>query len=124
MTNVEIFLTIKSERLGGVRKMEYRFIEDARLGIKLPELKKNWEDLSLQTQEKILAEWEDIRGSIPDRIIELEQIINLKQARLDDEEDFQHSCRLNWEIADLASTINDLWLWFRANNSIQVKMHQ
>lgn len=104
--------------------MEYQFIEDVRLGIALPELNTEWENLSIQTQEQLLAEWEDIRGSIPDRIFELEVIINKKQAELDNEEDFENSCRLNWEIADLASTINDLWLWFRANNNISVKMHQ
>ncbi|WP_062199194.1 hypothetical protein [Massilibacterium senegalense] len=104
--------------------MEYQFIEDVRLGIALPELNTEWENLSIQTQEQLLAKWEDIRGSIPDRIFELEVIINKKQAELDNEEDFESSCRLNWEIADLASTINDLWLWFRANNNISVKMHQ
>ncbi len=50
---------------------------------------------------------------IPDRIKELEHYINAKQHHLNNEEDFEISCKLNSEIADLASIINDLWLWYR-----------
>ena len=54
-------------------------------------------------------------GLIPDRIISLEEIINTKQAQLSNETNFELSCQLNHEIADLASIINDLWLWFRTD---------
>lgn len=104
--------------------MEEFFSYNERLGIKLPSINVEWDDLSDETQESILLYWENIRGAIPDQIISLEKTINKKQAQLNDESDFQRSCQLNSEIADLASIINDLWLWFRLNQNISEKMHQ
>ena len=104
--------------------MENYFIFDERLGIPLPALKNDWERIPLKVRQTILAEWESIRGRIPDRIAELENEINAKQAELDIEADFPRSCRLNSEIAGLASTINELWLWYRANQEITGKTHQ
>ncbi|KAA9027491.1 hypothetical protein [Niallia endozanthoxylica] len=104
--------------------MEEFFSYNERLGIKLPSIDVEWDDLSDETQESILLYWENIRGAIPDQIISLEKTINKKQAQLNDESDFQQSCQLNSEIADLASVINDLWLWFRLNQNISEKMHQ
>ncbi|AYA77289.1 hypothetical protein ACVBAX_00150 [Robertmurraya sp. GLU-23] len=103
--------------------MEKHFELNERLGIKLPTLHKNWEDYTFHTQQSILLEWEKIRGHIPDRIAELEEHINKKQASLSDESDFQKSCQLNTEIAELASIINDLWLWYRTNQDIGGKAH-
>lgn len=99
------------------------FSFDARLGIPVPVFTKDWEEYSKSEQQEVLLIWEKIRGGIPDRIRELEQKINLKQAQLSDEEDFSLSCKLNAEIANLASTINDLWLWFRVNQDMSGKMH-
>lgn len=96
----------------------YRFEYDQRLGISLPDLKKSWKDYNQATQEEILSLWEEIRGNIPERIYELEQEINQKQALLNNEENFELACDLNTRISQLASTINDLWLWFRAHNEI------
>ncbi|MBL4951130.1 hypothetical protein RCG24_00620 [Neobacillus sp. OS1-32] len=104
--------------------MKEYFSFDKRLGIFIPELSSDWEDYSKETQEAILYHWEKIRGAIPDRIVELESEINKKQAQLDNETDFPRSCRLNSEIAELASIINDLWLWYRANQTISGKVHQ
>lgn len=105
--------------------MEQYFIFNSRLGIPLPELKKNWEQYEFDTRNAIPLHWEKIRGSIPDRIAELEKTINLKQAQLSDESDFIRSCQLNSEIAELASIINDLWLWYRTQQDISSdKMHQ
>ncbi|EIJ79264.1 hypothetical protein PB1_16944 [Bacillus methanolicus PB1] len=103
--------------------MEY-FTEDKRLGIPVPDLSKDWDEYSRETQQSILFHWEKIRGRIPDRIAELESIINKKQAELSDESDFKRSCQLNSEIADLASIINDLWLWYRTDQDITQKVHQ
>ncbi|KAB7705905.1 hypothetical protein F9802_12615 [Bacillus aerolatus] len=89
-----------------------------RLGIPLPHLEKEWSLYSATEQEELLHEWETIRGRIPDRIKELEFKINDRQARLDQEDDFPLSCRLNEEISELASIINDLWLWFRTAPSV------
>lgn len=101
------------------------FVYDARLGIALPRLNKEWNELAHQEQESILAHWETIRGRIPDRIWEIEQEIKVKQERLYHEESFVRSCELNSEIADLASCINDLHLWYRVNQEMESgKTHQ
>lgn len=104
--------------------MKEYFSFDHRLGIPIPNLEKEWTEHCEETQQAILFHWEKIRGSIPDRIAELEQSINQKQAQLSDENNFKKSCELNSEIAELASIINDLWLWYRANQTMADKMHQ
>lgn len=105
--------------------MEYEFIYDERLGIHVPSLNNGWEQYNDEIQSQILLDWEKIRGNIPDRIFNLEKLINTKQAQLDNEENFQRSCELNSEIAELASIINDLWLWYRSSESLTVgKAHQ
>lgn len=104
--------------------MKEYFSFDQRLGIPIPNLKVEWTEYSEKTQQAILFHWEQIRGSIPDRIAELENLINQKQAQLSDESNFKTSCVLNSEIAELASIINDLWLWYRANQTMADKMHQ
>ncbi|MFD2613257.1 hypothetical protein [Paenibacillus gansuensis] len=103
--------------------MNYRFIWNERMGIRLPVLDMEWEEYSETERHSILAEWEDIRGRIPSRIMELEQCIIARQNQLYDEADFTRSCELNWEIADLASRINDLHLWYRVNQEVQSRMH-
>ncbi len=103
--------------------MTYTFTNDGRLGIKLPLLEQSWNNYTKETQESILAEWETIRGKIPDRIKYLENEINDRQSQLYQEEDFERSCELNSEISELASIINDLWIWYRTNNHITSKGH-
>ncbi|WP_342432577.1 hypothetical protein [Neobacillus sp. FSL H8-0543] len=104
--------------------MKKHFTFDQRLGISLPDLKIDWEHYDLETQNAILFCWEQIRGSIPDRIQELENNINEKQEQLSIESSFVRSCELNNDIAGLASIINDLWLWYRANQVLSEKAHQ
>ncbi|MFS0636651.1 ABC transporter C-terminal domain-containing protein [Mesobacillus foraminis] len=104
--------------------MEEYFHFDARLGIPLPAFKQDWDHFPRRLQHDILLYWEKIRGSIPDRIAELEHKINSKQAELNDESNFDRSCRLNSEIAELASIINDLWLWYRTHQEVTGKVHQ
>ena len=103
--------------------MEEYFSHDERLGILLPTLDQDWNHLSPDVQQSILMQWETIRGSIPGRIADLENHINRKQAQLSIESNFQLSCQLNSEIAELASIINDLWLWFRKNQYVTQKKH-
>ncbi|WP_078555489.1 hypothetical protein [Bacillus alkalicellulosilyticus] len=101
------------------------FSYDERLGILLPDPKKEWEEFNINEQSEIILIWEKIRGKIPDRIAELEVIINKKQEQLNHEANFQRSCELNSEISELASVINDLWIWYRANQSVSgTKIHQ
>jgi hypothetical protein len=97
--------------------MKEYFLFDNRLGIHIPDLDLDLEYFKMDTQQDILFQWEQIRGSIPDRIADLEQTINMKQAQLENETDFPRSCRLNKEIAELASVINDLWIWYRTNDT-------
>nr|WP_099352308.1 hypothetical protein [Fredinandcohnia onubensis] len=96
---------------------------DDRLGILLPYLEKEWEEYTVETQQHILFHWEKIRGHIPDRIAEIETIINNKQEQLGNELDFERSCELNNEISDCASIINDLWIWYRMNQGVSNKIH-
>lgn len=91
----------------------YLFQYDHRLQITIPIVEDSWENLSIADQEEILFKWEQIKSSIPDRIAELEQMICHKQEKLSEEANFNHSCLLNTQIAELASIINDLWLWYR-----------
>ncbi len=103
--------------------MNNYFVYNERLGIRLPLLSGTWEQYEPEVQESILLEWEKIRGVIPDRIKELEAVINKKQASLENEENFHKSCSITREIADIASTINDLWIWYRTNEEVSVKHH-
>lgn len=104
--------------------MNYTFTFDPRLGIHLPLLDKMWEDYSLEEQELILLEWESNRADIPGRIKELEAVIETKQARLNDEVNFERACELNYEIAEIAKTINDLNIWFRIQQDTESKIHR
>ncbi|MFD1739338.1 hypothetical protein ACFSCX_22920 [Bacillus salitolerans] len=103
--------------------MNLFFVLDKRLGIQLPDLKKEWEEYTDEEQQSILVTWEKIRGRIPDRIAEIETKINQKQSELGEENDFNRSCELNSEISELASMINDLWLWYRLNQTVTDKVH-
>ncbi|TXK86057.1 hypothetical protein [Paenibacillus sp. N3.4] len=103
--------------------MSSYFHYDPRLGIEIPFLETEWESFESEVRAHILLRWEEIRGSIPDRIMKLEAKIIYKQNQLDREDDFPTSCHLNSEIADLASIINDLHLWFRTNQELETKTH-
>lgn len=104
-------------------KFFFRF--DERLGISLPALDRDWESYEPGVRESVVACWEQIRGAIPERIRELEQQINEKQAQMDTEPDFAACCRINSDIAELASRINDLHIWFRIRQDVHpVRMHQ
>ena len=96
----------------------YCFKKDERLGISLPKLEKDWTKYSKEQQDEILLQWEKIRGKIPDRIKDIEKEINEKQEKLNNEANFEKSCELNESIANLASIINDLWLWYRLNQEV------
>lgn len=103
--------------------MSYEFKFDKRLGIALPVLEQDWEEYTLEEQTQILVQWEAHRSDIPEQIKVIESIINAKQEELNAEENFARSCQLNQEIADLASTINDLNIWFRIQQDTQTRPH-
>ncbi|MFB0829767.1 hypothetical protein ACEU2D_09050 [Brevibacillus laterosporus] len=99
--------------------VRYEFKHEERLGILIPFLYLEWEEYDPAERADILLQWEEIRSRIPDRVIALEAVINQKQAVLYQEEDFERSCELNSEIAELASTINDLNIWFRIQQDFE-----
>lgn len=101
--------------------MNSYFQYDERLGIEIPVLELEWDMYDAAVRINLLLQWEQIRGVIPDRIMKLEAQIIEKQNKLDKEDDFVTSCRLNSDIADLASIINDLHLWFRTNQDLESK---
>lgn len=103
--------------------MHQHFTFNQRLSIDLPTIKKDWEAFSSIEQQQILVHWETIRGKIPDRIKSIEVLINRKQEELSNESDFETPCKLNHEIAELASQINELWLWFRTDQDVTLKGH-
>jgi len=104
--------------------LRYTFVHNERLGIRLPVLHHDWTEYTPEERSAILLEWEEIRARIPDRIIQLEAVINRKQAQLSEEENFQRSCELNHEIHELASIINDLNIWFRVEQDYETRPHQ
>jgi hypothetical protein len=95
---------------------QFQFSE--RHGIELPCLSEEWSELNLEHQTAILAKWEMIRGNIPEHILRFESLIRAKQQQLFEEDDFALSCRINGDIADLASRINDLNIWFRIQQDL------
>ncbi|MEV3552458.1 hypothetical protein ABNC92_11525 [Paenibacillus larvae] len=99
------------------------FLMDEHLGIEFPCLEKDWADYTEEERSDILLYWEQVRGTIPEQIKRLEKKIVRKQLQLYEEENFEISCRLNSDIAELASTINDLHIWFRLNQEIEPKVH-
>ncbi|AZN40259.1 hypothetical protein [Paenibacillus albus] len=103
--------------------MNQYFAWDDRLGISLPTLYQDWELYSEEVRTFIVTQWEIIRGTIPDRVFAFERIINVKQAQLFEEEDFELSCTINSDIAELASRINDLHIWYRTNQEVENKRH-
>ncbi|MBY6035191.1 hypothetical protein KUV80_00905 [Fictibacillus nanhaiensis] len=103
--------------------MQRSFIMDERLGIAIPNLYQSWEDYEKDEQAYLLLQWEKIRGTIPDRIAEIERQINTLQDQLSVEDNFEVSCELNFKISSLASVINDLWLWYRLNQHVTSKIH-
>jgi hypothetical protein len=98
--------------------LESQFQYSTRHGIALPCLTDDWEALCLDKQTAVLAKWEMIRGNIPEHIIRFEITIREKTQRMFNEDDFVETCRINDDIADLASIINDLNIWFRTQQDL------
>ncbi len=102
------------------------FIYDERLDIHIPLLDRPFEDYHLDERLAMIEKWEDTRGRIPTKVKMLEREIEGKLQEMNEESDFELSCELNGEIAELASRINDLHIWYRTNqdeHSLSVKRH-
>lgn len=94
-----------------------------RLRLHIPALTQDWEHYTLEERTEIIGRWELIRGSIPERIKEFEVVINGIQSELDEEESFERCCKLTYEIADFASRINDLQIWYRNDQDVKSRRH-
>lgn len=104
---------------------KYYFKYNKRLGIEIPIFNISWEELNQDEQKQILYRWEHVRSGIPDRIKELETEIHKRELQLQIEDNFQTFCQLSEEIADMASKVIDLNLWFRTHEDITPeKVHQ
>lgn len=101
--------------------MNYRFEYDERLGIKLPHLMQEWEDMHAEERQAMIMEWEQIKAKIPDRIMELEKQIEVRQEKVAKENDWDTIVILYGEIYSLASVINDLHIWSRVNQDFDVQ---
>jgi predicted component of type VI protein secretion system len=96
------------------------FKYDARLGIRLPDFPVDYEDLSLEEQEHVLAEWETIRSAIPDQILKFEAKIEQLLEEIHQEDDWDTIALHFDQIADYASRIHDLNTWRRVDPSLTV----
>lgn len=89
------------------------FVYDERLDIQVPSLDRPFDDYQLGERLEMIRIWEDIRGRIPTKVKQLEREIEKKLHRMNEESDFEASCAINGDIAELASRINDLHIWYR-----------
>jgi hypothetical protein len=101
--------------------VKYYFEFDERLGIRLPYLEAEWEELSADERQSMIMEWEQIKAKIPDRIMEIEREIDRKQQQVMREDDWDTVCRLYEQIYALASLINDLHIWMRVDQDFDTE---
>ncbi|WP_255374455.1 hypothetical protein [Cohnella sp. OV330] len=106
--------------------LEAQFALDDRLGIPLPRFGVPWEEMNALERAGVVERWELIRGRIPDAIMAREAEIRRLLAELFEEEDFVRCCSLNDEIAETASVIHDLQIWYRTQQDLEeenIKRH-
>ncbi|QPC47225.1 hypothetical protein [Mangrovibacillus cuniculi] len=93
--------------------MEKYFVYDQRLDLHVPLKTIPWEKLSNDETKAIEVFWETERGKIPTKIKSLDQKMERIQEYLSKEESFKKACEWNDALSNLASIVNDLWLWYR-----------
>ncbi|WP_067567145.1 hypothetical protein [Ferroacidibacillus organovorans] len=89
------------------------FTYDPRLDLEVPSLSLEWSEYNVTEREKILEQWERVRGAIPSRISLFEARIEELQSQLHHEEEWDQTVSLMNQVADYASRINDLNILFR-----------
>lgn len=103
-----------------------QFAWDDRLGIALPRFASSWEAMDAGERAAVVERWECIRGRIPDAIRVREAEIRRLLDDLFEEEDFGACCLLNGEIAEAASVVHDLQIWYRTQQDLEeedIKRH-
>lgn len=103
--------------------MSEHFAYDDRLGMEVPRLMREWSEYTVEERERILADWESLRGGIPAVIARFEEEINDRHERLQRVEDWDESVRLLTEVNDYASRINDLNILFRTQPDVESPEH-
>ncbi|WP_368859084.1 hypothetical protein [Cohnella sp. GbtcB17] len=106
--------------------LEAQFAPDGRLGIPLPQFGMPWEKMNAVERAGVVERWELIRGRIPDAILAREAEIRRLLDELFEEEDFVRCCSLNAQIAEAASEIHDLQIWYRTQQDLEeenIKRH-
>lgn len=101
--------------------LEAQFAPDCRLGIPLPRFGVPWEQMNAVERAGVVERWELIRGRIPDAILAREAEIRRLLGELFEEEDFVRCCSLNAQIAEAASEIHDLQIWYRTSRILKKK---
>ncbi len=101
--------------------MSEHFAFDDRLGMKVPQLMREWSEYTVTERERILEDWETLRGGIPALITRFENEINDRHERLQAVDDWNESVELLSEINDYASRINDLNILFRTQPDIELE---
>lgn len=97
---------------------QYEFKFNERMGIQIPLVYVDWEELPLSDREDIITRWESIRGQIPDRILELDRLVEALQLKVNQEENWEEVCKLFHQISTIASTINELNIWYRKQQEV------
>ncbi|CAI6082532.1 hypothetical protein COHCIP112018_03676 [Cohnella sp. JJ-181] len=106
--------------------LETQFVWDGRLGIPLPRFVVPWDEMDAEKRAAVVERWEAVRGRIPDAIMAREADIRRMLDDMFEEEDFGRCCSLNGEIAEAASVIHDLQIWYRTQQDLEeedIKRH-
>lgn len=100
-----------AEHTAAGQRADFSFEVDERLGIRVPVLTGDWAAYTVDAQSAMIAEWEGIRARIPDRVKQLEALIDACQQEIAGEEEWDRVCELYAEVYRIASIINDLNIW-------------
>lgn len=110
----ETFINWMNQR----ESVKYEFVYHEKMGIEIPKVYVEWEELTVNERENLIDRWETIRGHIPDRILALDSEVEKLQSRVYQEEDWEEVCRLFDQISSFASTINELNIWYRKQQEV------
>jgi hypothetical protein len=91
----------------------FEFVYNERLGIQIPVQHREWQEYSRAEQEAMIEQWEMLRARIPDRVKQLEEVIEDRQLKIAVEEDWDRVVALYEDVFAMASIINDLNNWMR-----------
>lgn len=100
------------------------FHHDERLSIPLPSFPQPFEEMAPTEQESVIVTWESIRARIPDRIQELEKMIEFHLENIRETEDWEQIILWFDEISDIASRIAELNTWQRVDPGLATEFEE